>query len=122
MLDRTGGGQIGNDWEARMVECQKCNKAMQARNLRQHLADVHDIYQEEVVDEGLLDERAGVQYRAVRGDTEIGEGRMHPVPTPGLSGSAEHPMDDAQTLSGRASKRHCVSPMGRRSTSALQEV
>ena len=43
------------------VECQKCNKAMQARNLRQHLADIHDIYQEEVMDEGLLDEQAGVQ-------------------------------------------------------------
>ena len=55
------------------VECQKCNKAMQARNLRQHLADIHDIYQEEVMDEGLLDERAGVQYRAVWGVRKLGK-------------------------------------------------
>lgn len=56
------------------------------------------------------------------GSKETGEGRMHPVPTSGLSGSAEHPMDDAQTLSKRTSERHCVSPMGGRSTPALQEV
>ena len=25
MWDKKGGGQVGNDWEAQMVECQKCN-------------------------------------------------------------------------------------------------
>ena len=91
MRERKGGGQIGNDWEARMVECQKCNKAMQARNLRQHLADVHDIYQEEVVDEGLLDERAGVQYRAVRGEWKLGkEGRIQ-CPHPACPGVLSTP-------------------------------
>ena len=73
MRDRKGGEQIGDNWEAREVVCQKCNKTMQACSLRQHLAGVHNVYQEEVVDEELLDRQEGVQYKAVWGIQRMGK-------------------------------------------------
>ncbi len=41
-----------------------CNKALQARSLRLHLLSAHDIHQQVVVADALLEERAGVRYRA----------------------------------------------------------
>ncbi len=43
------------------VTCHACNKPLQARSLCAHLASVHDIHQQVVVAEGLLEERQGVQ-------------------------------------------------------------
>ena len=43
-LMREGNGGIdGDEWERRVVVCQKCGKAMQNGSIRQHLAGVHDI-------------------------------------------------------------------------------
>ncbi len=116
MRDRMGGGQRGDDWEARAVVCQKCDKTMQARSLRQHLTDVHDIYQQIVVDEELLDERAGVQYRAT---TERGrkgrEGRIlcPLLGCPGVLG---------QTLSGPAPEGYRVHAVGGGTIPMLQTM
>ena len=40
---------------------------MQKRNLRQHLAGVHNIYKREVPEEHHLDRPAGAKYKAVEG-------------------------------------------------------
>ena len=37
-----------------------CNKPLQARSLRAHLASAHDIHQQVVVAKGLLEERQGI--------------------------------------------------------------
>jgi hypothetical protein len=48
----------------RAVVCHVCNKALQARSLRLHLSSAHHIHQQVVVADALLEERAGVCYRA----------------------------------------------------------
>ena len=50
-------------------------KIMQACSLRQHLDDVHDKYQQDVVDEELVNEREGIQYRAVQRVRKKGKGK-----------------------------------------------
>ena len=48
-------GQVSAaDWNARSVECRQCGKEMLASSLGRHLADVHDIYQSQVISEELL--------------------------------------------------------------------
>ena len=65
---REGNGGIeGDEWERRMVVCQKCSKAMRNGSLRQHLAGVHDIYESEILEEHCLDRPAGVKHKAVQG-------------------------------------------------------
>jgi hypothetical protein len=44
--------------------CHVCNKPLQARSLCLHLSSTHDIHQQVVVAEALLEERAGIRYRA----------------------------------------------------------
>jgi hypothetical protein len=53
-------------WEElrRAVVCHMCNNTLQARSLCSHLSSTHDIHQQVVVAEALLEERAGVHYRA----------------------------------------------------------
>jgi hypothetical protein len=53
------------EWDARNVTCRECGKQMRQSSLSRHLADVHDIYQQAVVAEELLEERDGVTYEAV---------------------------------------------------------
>ena len=82
-LMREGNEGIeGDEWEIRVVECQKCGKAMQNRSLRQHLSGVHNIYESEVVEEHCLDWPAGVKYKAVQGKwRKGGKGKIVcPVP------------------------------------------
>jgi RNase P subunit RPR2 len=43
------------EWDARTVTCRECGKDMQASSLGRHLADQHQIYQQQVVAEELLD-------------------------------------------------------------------
>jgi hypothetical protein len=45
-----------------------CNKALRARSLCSHLSSTHDIHQQVVVDDGLLEEWAGVRYSADSGE------------------------------------------------------
>jgi hypothetical protein len=74
--------------ESRMaVVCHMCNKTLQTRSLRQHLSSTHDIHQQVVVAEALLEERAGVRYRADPGGTK------EPIqcPFPGCPGVLNSP-------------------------------
>ena len=43
-------------WNARQVECCQCRKVMLASSLGRHLADVHDIYQSQVISKELLED------------------------------------------------------------------
>ena len=55
------------DWDARPVTCRECGKDMRASSLGHHLADLHKIYQQQVVAKGLLDRREGVVYKVPLG-------------------------------------------------------
>jgi hypothetical protein len=53
------------EWDACNVTCRECGKQMRQSSLGRHLADVHDIYQQAVVAEELLEERDVETYEAV---------------------------------------------------------
>jgi hypothetical protein len=53
------------EWDARNVTCRECGKQMRQSSLGCHLAGVHDIYQQAVVAEELLEEWDGKIYKAV---------------------------------------------------------
>jgi hypothetical protein len=56
-------GQVStNEWNSRNVECRQCGKVLKASSLGRHLADVHDIYQQAVVAEELLEDQPPVIY------------------------------------------------------------
>ncbi len=55
------------EWDARTVTCRECGKEMRASSLGHHLADLHQIYQQQVVAEELLDRRAAVTYTVAPG-------------------------------------------------------
>jgi hypothetical protein len=55
------------NWDARTVTCRGCGKDMRASSLGRHLADQHEIYQQQVVAKELLDEREGVVYEVPLG-------------------------------------------------------
>jgi hypothetical protein len=44
------------EWDAHNITCRECGKQMRQSSLGHHLADVHDIYQQEVVAEEHLEE------------------------------------------------------------------
>jgi hypothetical protein len=50
------------EWNSRDVECRTCGKVLKASSLGRHLADVHDIYQQTVIAEELLETRPPVLY------------------------------------------------------------
>ncbi len=56
------GRVTAGKWNARNLECQQCRKELKASSLDRHLADVHDIYQQAVVAEALLEVRPPVTY------------------------------------------------------------
>ncbi len=45
------------NWDAHTVTCRECGKDMRASSLAPHFADQHEIYQQQVVAEELLDGR-----------------------------------------------------------------
>jgi hypothetical protein len=47
----------------RAMVCHVCNKALQARSLHPHLLRSHNVHQQVVVADALLEERAGARYR-----------------------------------------------------------
>jgi hypothetical protein len=71
----------------RAVVCHVCNKALQVRSLCLHLLSAHNIRQQVVVADALLEERAGVRYRANPG------GLKDPLqcPYPGCPGVLSSP-------------------------------
>jgi hypothetical protein len=56
------GRVTAGEWNSRDVMCYTCGKGMKASSLGRHLADVHDIYQQTVVAEELLEIRPPVTY------------------------------------------------------------
>jgi hypothetical protein len=42
-------------WDARKVECRQCQATMNTSSLSHHLVDLHEVYQQTVVVEELLD-------------------------------------------------------------------
>jgi hypothetical protein len=49
------GRITASEWNSWDVECYQCGKETKASSLNHHLADVHDIYQQTVVSEDLLE-------------------------------------------------------------------
>jgi len=76
-------GVAAGEETRRAVVCHVCEKTLQARSLRSHLKSTHDIYQQVVVPNDLLEERAGLRYEAER------VGRKMPIrcPFPGCPGT-----------------------------------
>ncbi len=72
------GTHMKEQWDTRMVECRQCQEKMNASSLSHHLADLHEVYQQTVVAEELLDDQAGMLYRA----TTLANGRIS-CPYPG---------------------------------------
>jgi hypothetical protein len=50
------------EWNAHPVECCQCGKVMLASSLGRHLADVHDIYQLQVIFKELLEDQPPATY------------------------------------------------------------
>ncbi len=61
------GRVTASEWNSRDVTCYTCGKEMKASSLSRHLADVHDIYQQTVVAEELLELRPPVTYTVSAG-------------------------------------------------------
>ncbi len=55
------------DWDAHTVTCREYRKDIRASSLRRHLADLHKIYQQQVVAKELLEGREGATYKVARG-------------------------------------------------------
>jgi hypothetical protein len=80
---RTQQGQVSaSNWNSCNAECRQCGKVLKASSLGRHLADIHDIYQQAVVAEELLEDRPPVLYtvRAELHDQAL------PCPYPGCNG------------------------------------
>ncbi len=50
------GNQTRAQWDTRKVECRQCQAIVNASSLSRHLADLHEVYQQMVVAEELLDD------------------------------------------------------------------
>jgi hypothetical protein len=61
------GQTLAAEWDARIITCRECGKDMRAGSLSLHLADLHEIYQGQVVAEELLDRHECVVYTANEG-------------------------------------------------------
>ena len=85
-----GGYTSAADWEARTVTCRECGKNMRASSLSHHLADLHEIYQQQVVAKELLDKQQGAVYR-------VGEG---------YAGTLCRPFPSGKMASGWMIQRH----------------
>ena len=61
------GRVTAGEWNSRDVICYTCGKDMKASSLGCHLADVHDIYQQTVVADELLEIRPPITYMVSAG-------------------------------------------------------
>jgi hypothetical protein len=75
------GNQTRAQWDVRKVECRQCQAIVNASSLSHHLVDLHEVYQQTGVAEELLDDQAGVLYRA----TTLANGKI-PCLFPGCFG------------------------------------
>jgi hypothetical protein len=76
-------GQVSaSDWNSHNVECRQCGKVLKASSLGRHLADIHDIYQQAVVANKLLEDQPPVLYTVC---TELHDQAL-PCPYPGCNG------------------------------------
>jgi hypothetical protein len=66
-------GVAAGEESRRAMVCHVYNKALQARSLHPHLSSTHDIHQQVVVADALLEEQAAAHYRANPG------GRKDPI-------------------------------------------
>jgi hypothetical protein len=76
------GWVTASKWNSCDVECHQCGKELKASSLGRHLADVHDIYQQAVIAEELLEARPPVLYTV---SAEL-HARDLPCPYPGCLG------------------------------------
>jgi hypothetical protein len=79
------------EWDARTVTCRECGKDMRASSLGRHLADQHQIYQQQVVAEELLNRRKGVVYKV-----PLGVGKL----------KCPFPLCKGELANGYAMRRH----------------
>jgi hypothetical protein len=79
------------EWDACTVTCRECGKDMRANSLGRHLADQHQIYQQQVVAEELLNRREGVVYKV-----PLGVGKL----------KCPFPLCKGELASGYAMRRH----------------
>ena len=79
------------EWDARTVTCRECGKDMRASSLGRHLADQHQIYQQQVVAEELLNRQEGVVYKV-----PLGVGKL----------KCPFPLCKGELANGYAMRRH----------------
>jgi hypothetical protein len=65
------GCTLAAKWDTHIITCRECRKDMRAGSLSHHLADLHKIYQGQVVAEELLDWHEGVMYTAKEGHGKL---------------------------------------------------
>jgi hypothetical protein len=75
-------GVAAGEESKQAVVCHVCEKTLQARSLRSHLESTHNIYQQVVVADDLLEEHVSTRYKAEHA------GRKEPIkcPYPGCPG------------------------------------
>ncbi len=80
-------GVVAGEESQRAMVCHVCNKALQASSLRLHLLSTHNIHQQVVVADKIMEERARAHYRANPG------GLKDPIqcPYPGCPGVLSTP-------------------------------
>jgi hypothetical protein len=80
-------GVAAGEKSRRAMVCHVCNKSLQARSLRLHPSSTHNIHQQVVVAEVLLEKQTGIRYRADPGGTK------EPIqcPFPGCPGMLSSP-------------------------------
>jgi hypothetical protein len=79
------------EWDACTVTCRECGKGMRASSLGRHLADQHQIYQQQVVAEELLNWQEAVVYKV-----PLGVGKL----------KCPFPLCKGELASGYAMRRH----------------
>jgi hypothetical protein len=93
------GRVTASEWNLRNVECRTCGKVLKASSLGRHLADVHDIYQQTVIAEELLETRPrATPHQRPR------------LPASGMRRRHAGWLGDVASLSGRASAGFGESP------------
>ncbi len=99
-------GVAAGEESRRAMVCHVCNKSLQARSLHLHLFSTHDIHQQVVVAEALLEERARVRYRADPG----GNKGANTVLVPRMPWHAQQSLHAAPPFPGSTSKGHHGDP------------
>ena len=75
------------DWDARTVTCRECGKEMRASSLSRHLADLHQIYQQQVVANAqVLVEDTGSELRFLHRVVNGGANRSYGIEAARLAG------------------------------------